>query len=124
MDEQVKIRGYRIEPNEIVSALNQHPAVLESAVVAREFGSDDKRLVAYFVPPRMRNPRLRICAIFWARLSRLHGPAGVRAAGTAAVDAYGKVDRARLPEPTAGDTLEGKRFRPRVQRWKIAWPKY
>ena len=33
VDDQVKIRGYRIDPNEVVSALNRHPAVRESVVV-------------------------------------------------------------------------------------------
>ncbi len=35
-DDQVKIRGFRIEPGEIEAALNQHPGLRDSVVVARE----------------------------------------------------------------------------------------
>jgi amino acid adenylation domain-containing protein len=49
-DNQVKIRGYRIELGEIEAALNQHPAVLDSVLVARERASwEEKSLVGYVV---------------------------------------------------------------------------
>jgi len=58
LDDQVKIRGFRIEQGEIESALNRHPAVRESIVVAKEAPFGGKRLVAYFTPVRQSNLEL------------------------------------------------------------------
>jgi amino acid adenylation domain-containing protein len=49
LDHQVKVRGYRIELGEITAALNEHPAVRESVVVAHEDRAGHKRLIAYVV---------------------------------------------------------------------------
>ena len=60
MDHQVKIRGFRVELGEIESALNQHRAIRECVVIARDQGESDKQLVAYIVSTARLQPS-RIC---------------------------------------------------------------
>ncbi len=53
-DRQLKIRGVRVEPGEVEHALARHPSVRQVYVLGREFGPDDRRLVAYLVPTTCR----------------------------------------------------------------------
>ena len=48
-DDQVKIRGYRIELREVELRIEQCPGVERCAVIARDFGDGDVRLIAFLV---------------------------------------------------------------------------
>ena len=104
IDHQVKIRGFRIELGEIEAVLEQHPAVRQAVVIAREDTPDDKRLVAYFVsdsvspakPHELRNhagkqlPDYMLPGVF-VNVARFP------------LTPNGKVDRKALPAPSASD---------------------
>lgn len=49
-DDQVKVSGYRIELGEIETALRQHEAVRDAAVIARGERHGSKEFVAYIIP--------------------------------------------------------------------------
>ena len=66
IDHQVKIRGFRIELGEIEAALDEHPGVEGSVVVAADGPGGDKRLVAYLRPDHNRAAAVRR----WLRLER------------------------------------------------------
>jgi amino acid adenylation domain-containing protein len=106
IDDQIKIRGYRIEPNEIVSALNQHPAIRESLVVVRENASGDKSLVAYVVVGTEPPPTHTAVRDFLrTRLPEYMLPAAFVRIGSFPLTPHGKIDRAALPPPDPDNTL-------------------
>jgi amino acid adenylation domain-containing protein len=105
-DEQIKIRGFRIEPNEIAAALNEHPAVSQSVIVAREITCGDSRLVAYLVPKAGHLATVSELRDFLsARLPAYMVPAMYVTIDTIPLTPNGKVDRAALPAPDASNTL-------------------
>jgi amino acid adenylation domain-containing protein len=105
IDDQIKIRGYRIEPHEIVAALNRHPAVQMSCVVAREDTPGDKRLVAYVVPTPGAQPAASALRAFLAtQLPDYMLPTAFVWLEALPLTPNGKVDRAALPAPDAATT--------------------
>ena len=105
-DEQIKIRGFRIEPNEIAAALNEHPAVSQSVITAREVTCGDSRLVAYLVPkPEHLATVSELRDFLSARLPAYMVPAMYVTIDTIPLTPNGKVDRAALPAPDASNTL-------------------
>lgn len=106
MDEQIKIRGYRVEPNEIITALAQHPAVQASAVMAREHSGGDKQLIAYIVPTAestLTDGALR--EFLSSQLPDYMVPAVFVRMDSLPLNGSGKIDRAALPPPDESNSL-------------------
>ncbi|MFI6485641.1 amino acid adenylation domain-containing protein [Nonomuraea sp. NPDC050663] len=92
-DRQIKLRGRRIEPGEVESALAAHPAVRESAVVAR-----DELLIAYVTG----RPAGDLRDFLRERLPGHLVPSAFVWMDTIPLTAHGKVDEAALPAPVLG----------------------
>ncbi|MGY3677102.1 amino acid adenylation domain-containing protein [Streptomyces sp. TE33382] len=102
-DQQVKIRGFRVEPGEIEAALGEVPGVRACLVVARPAPPGDRRIVAYVVPhPGARLSAADVHRSLADRLPRHMLPAEYLALDALPLDANGKEDRRRLPEPRWG----------------------
>jgi amino acid adenylation domain-containing protein len=100
LDNQVKIRGFRIELGEIEAALNQHPALQESVVIAREDVPGNKRLVAYVVVNQTPAPTMKELHQFLKqKLPDYMVPSTFVMLDTLPLTPNGKVDRRALPAP-------------------------
>jgi acyl carrier protein len=114
IDEQVKLRGFRIELGETEAALDRHPAVLESVVVARQDVTGDKQLVGYVVANPAHEseaplvPQLRS----WLRelLPEYFIPAVFVVLDKLPLTANGKIDRHALPEPDYATNIAQETF--------------
>ncbi|WP_103352754.1 non-ribosomal peptide synthetase [Amycolatopsis sp. CA-128772] len=99
-DDQVKVRGYRVEPGEIEARLTGCPGVRAALVLVRP-GDDGGRLVAYVVaegdPAELSTEDIK--AQLAGTLPGYMVPGDVVALEAFPLNANGKVDRARLPEP-------------------------
>lgn len=98
-DQQVKIRGFRIEPGEIEASLQSHPGVRECAVTVYT-ESNDKRLLAYFVPNGRPGPGIsELRSYLKEKLPDYMVPSSFIRLDTLPLTPNGKVDRDALPEP-------------------------
>jgi amino acid adenylation domain-containing protein len=100
IDHQVKIRGLRIELGEIEAALNAHPAVRESVVLAREDDGTGPRLVAYVVAGSGAAADVdELRSFLAARLPDYMVPPVFVLLPALPLNPSGKVDRKALPAP-------------------------
>ncbi|MDM9379431.1 amino acid adenylation domain-containing protein [Chlorogloeopsis sp. ULAP01] len=101
IDHQVKIRGFRIELGEIAGILTQHPAVQETAVLAKETSSGEKYLVAYVVFRHQQTATTSQLRNFLKKqLPDYTLPSVFVVVEALPLTANGKLDHQALPEPT------------------------
>jgi amino acid adenylation domain-containing protein/non-ribosomal peptide synthase protein (TIGR01720 family) len=101
IDHQVKVRGFRIELGDIEAALDQHPAVGQAVVVAREESPGNKQLAAYLVTAAgAEKPNVsELRAYLKEKLPEYMVPAVYTFLEAMPLTPNGKVDRRALPAP-------------------------
>jgi len=100
LDDQVKIRGYRIEPAEVTHALKGYAGVRDGVVVARDDGTEGKRLVAYWVAADQAAPSSEdLIQFLRARLPDYMVPSAFVRLDEFPLTPNGKIDRGALPAP-------------------------
>jgi amino acid adenylation domain-containing protein len=97
-DTQVKVNGFRIELGEVEAALARHPRVIQ-AVCAAPGPREERRLAAYYTcdgdTPKAAELRDHVAEI----LPQWMIPSSYTQIDELPLNANGKVDRSRLPDP-------------------------
>jgi acyl carrier protein len=113
MDHQVKIRGHRVELGEIEAVLNEHPAVRECVVIAKQASTGDLRLVAYVVPQNAEAPtRHELRQYAREKLPEHMVPAELVFMTAFPHTPNQKIDRNALPAPNGNSGAEEEEFEP------------
>jgi amino acid adenylation domain-containing protein len=105
IDNQVKISGFRIELGEIETILEQHPAIKQTVVIAREDVPGDKRLVAYLVAKSQPSPTpTELRRYLQQRFPEYMVPSAFVFVPQLPLTPNGKIDRRALPAPVNGNS--------------------
>jgi natural product biosynthesis luciferase-like monooxygenase protein len=111
-DHQVKIRGYRIELGEIEAVLNDHPAVQEAVVIAREDSPGDKRLIAYLVSAGEPPPAREFREHLQEKLPDYMIPSNFVFLRELPLTPNAKIDRKSLPAPEKVEAKTERTYEP------------
>ncbi|WP_432841893.1 non-ribosomal peptide synthetase [Dactylosporangium sp. CA-092794] len=99
-DRQVKLRGLRVELGEIEHVLATHPHVRQTAVVVKEPGTAQARLIGYLVAEAGRDVDPDGVRDYATDRLPLHMvPAALVVLDALPLTPTGKLDQARLPDP-------------------------
>ncbi|MDY0163515.1 non-ribosomal peptide synthetase [Desulfobotulus sp.] len=98
-DDQIKIRGYRIEPGETEAILCRHPDVEQAVVAPRSGPSGDPVLVGWYRAARTDPGPETLREFCTAVLPTALVPQVFVPVQNIPLNANGKVDRSRLPDP-------------------------
>ncbi|WP_239142050.1 phosphopantetheine-binding protein, partial [Plantactinospora endophytica] len=100
--DQVTVRGLRVDPDVVLAALDAHPGIARSAVLARTLPSGVPGLVAYLQPePGYTVDRVAVLRHLRTRLPGYMVPSLLLPLAELPTTADGEVDRAALSEVTA-----------------------
>ena len=105
IDHQVKIRGFRVEMGEIEVVLSQHPAIRETAILAQDDPTGNKRLVAYLVSDREASSSMtgsvveEVRSFLKEKLPEYMVPSAFVILEALPLTPNGKLDRKALPVP-------------------------
>ena len=109
VDDQAKVRGHRVEPEETASVLRDHPAVRSGAVIAAPSADGGDMLVAYVVSDEPVSAE-ELRAFLARTLPDYMIPGAFVRMDALPLTANGKLDKAALPQPDAGNALESASF--------------
>lgn len=121
-DKQIKIRGYRIEPSEIEENLLMHPEIGSAVVVPREFGNNNKCLVAYWTPKSKAESLLTASSLrdfLTERLPSYLIPSVFIKLDQLPLTQNGKVNKEILPAPTEQDFVTSEVLEPNSEDEKL-----
>ncbi|NJR31609.1 MAG: amino acid adenylation domain-containing protein, partial [Chamaesiphon sp. CSU_1_12] len=118
-DHQVKIRGFRIELGEIETILSQHPAIVQTVVLANTSSSGQQQLVAYCVTApdtEQRQPSTTELRTFLGnQLPDYMVPAAFVMMAQFPLTTNGKLDRQALPAPDLSAELANSYVAPQTE---------
>ncbi|MGB8192325.1 MAG: non-ribosomal peptide synthase/polyketide synthase, partial [Chitinophagaceae bacterium] len=107
LDDQVKIRGHRIELGEIESIIRQYEGITSAVVTAK--GEAERELIAYVVNKGLLN-KTALRSYLQEKLPVYMVPAYIIEMEAFPLMINGKIDRKRLPQPSAADMKTGTAY--------------
>ena len=101
IDDQIKIRGYKVDPREIEQCMNSFSAIKESAIVAHENATGEKKLIGYYVANQATSSldHQDIRLFLQQKLPDYMIPTAFVLMDTLPLSESGKLDKHALPKP-------------------------